>query len=94
MLIPRFSLRWLLTATAVCGVVAYVLSQAVMGKAWGIAASVACGALLLTAAIHAMVFVVAWSVASLGTGQRRSRPTSPFALHVTPPQLLPPQDPE
>ena len=49
MLIPRFSLRWLLAATAVCGVLAYVLSQAVMGQAWGIAVSVACGALLLTA---------------------------------------------
>ena len=94
MLIPRFSLRWLLAATTVCGVLAYVLSQAVAGQAWGIAVSVACGTLLLTAVVHAVVFVMAWSVASLGTGARRSRATSPFAMHVTPPQLLPPQDPE
>src|SRR5688572_30365879 len=45
MLIPRFSLRWLLAVMTICGVLAYIVSQAVMGRPWGIAVSVALGAL-------------------------------------------------
>jgi hypothetical protein len=92
MLLPRFSLRWLLAATTVCGVLAYVLAQAVRGQAWGIAMSVAAGALVLTAAFYAVVFVIAWGAAAVGTGMRKKRATSPFAMHVAPPQILPPQE--
>jgi hypothetical protein len=94
MLIPRFSVRWLLAATAVCSVLAYVVAQAVMGQAWGIAASVACGALLLTFLVYVAVFVVAWGIAFLGASRRGRQATSPFAAHVPPPQILPPQDPD
>ena len=94
MLIPRFSLRWLLAAMAVCGVLAFILAQAVRGQAWGIALAVAGGSLIVNALVFAGVFIVAWSIASLGSGARRKRATSPFATHVTPPQILPPQDTE
>jgi hypothetical protein len=93
MLIPRFSLKWLLALMTVSGVVAYVLAQAVSGKAWGVGVSVACGALVLTGLVHAVVFVLAHAVAQIG-GSRQSRATSPFATHVAPPQILPPQDPD
>jgi hypothetical protein len=93
MLLPRFSLRWLLAATTLCGIVAFVLAQAVRGDAWGIAVAVACGALLMTALVFASVFIVAWSIASVGTGVRKARATSPFATHTPPPQILPPHDP-
>lgn len=94
MFLPRFSLRWLLAVVTACGFLAYLLSQAVMGQAWGIAVSVALGAFALTAIMHAMVFVLAWGFASVGAGVRKSRASSPFAVHVAPPQILPPQDPD
>lgn len=94
MLIPRFSLRWLLAATTICGLLAYVVAQAVRGEAWGIAVSVVGGAVIMTAVVFAMVFIVAWSIAAMAMRARKSRATSPFATHVAPPQILPPIDPE
>jgi hypothetical protein len=94
MIIPRFSLRWLLGVTTLCALLAYVLAQAIRGQAWGIAISVTVGALLFTSLVHAVVFLLAWGIASAGTGIRRTRATSPFATHVAPPQILPPVDPE
>jgi hypothetical protein len=93
MLIPRFSLRWLLAAMTVCGVLAYLLAQAIMGESWGIAISVALGSLLITAVIHVVVFVVAWGLGSMGQETRKKRAASPFATHTPPPQILPPSDP-
>lgn len=93
MLIPRFTLRWMLATTAVCGLLAFVLSQAVAGRPWGIAISVAIGALFFTAVIYAMVFLASWGIAFLGLRARKRRAMSPFATHTAPPQILPPQDP-
>lgn len=94
MLIPRFSIRWLLAATAVCGLFAYGAAEAVRGQAWGIAVSITCGALVLTSVVFALTFVVSWSIARTATRARRSRATSPFASHVAPPQILLPDDPD
>jgi hypothetical protein len=92
MLIPRFSLRWLLAVMTLCGLLAYVVSQAVMGKAWGIAFSVAIGALLVTAIVYALVFILAWGIASIVSGSRKRRASSPFATDTAPPQIVPPQE--
>jgi hypothetical protein len=68
MIIPRYSLRWLLALTAVCGVLSLILSYAFQGSEWAIGASVGLASLLMVAAIHAAAFSVAWLLTQFGYG--------------------------
>lgn len=93
MLIPRFSLKRLLIAVTVSGVMAYVLAQAVRGSAWGIAVSVALATLVATAGLYAVTFLLAWGISRVGVRARKRHAASPFATHTPPPQILKPRDP-
>jgi hypothetical protein len=92
MLIPRFSVRWLLVVTAVSAVVALIVSQAMAGHVWAIALSATLGAAAAMFAIQSAVFLLAWSMAAAWRARRRPEPSSPFAAHTVPPQLLPPPE--
>jgi hypothetical protein len=76
MLIPQFSLRWLLAFTAVCAVVFSIAGLAIRGHGWAIGVSVAVGALAVTMLVHAAVFGLVWLFSLISTG--RSRGSSPF----------------
>ena len=60
MIIPRYSLRWLLALLTVCGVLSLVLSYAFQGHAWAIGMILGLGSLVVVIALHAVAFSVAW----------------------------------
>jgi hypothetical protein len=63
MLIPRFSLRWLLGLITLSAGVSVVLAQAVRGQSWAIGVSAALLCLIVLALLQAGTFLVAWLVA-------------------------------
>jgi type VI protein secretion system component VasK len=60
MLIPRFSIRWLLWLTTFSAAVSLVLSFAVRGKAWALATAAGLWVLVITAMLYAAAFLAAW----------------------------------
>ena len=58
MLIPQFSLRSILAATAVCGFVSLIGAAAVRGAPWAAAVVIAIAALGLILVVHALMFFV------------------------------------
>jgi hypothetical protein len=90
MLIPQFSLRWMLAATSVLAVVFLVFAQAVRGSSWAVGVSVATLLLAGTMLVHGLLFFLVWLFSLIGERrqQRRQagtlasvqhRATSPFA---------------
>ena len=92
MLIPRFSLRWLLLLTTLSGLFFFVVARAVAGNPWAIALAVALSATLGTFVLHAIVFGLAWTMAvSWRFAVARKTSSSPFATSAPPPQVIPPE---
>jgi hypothetical protein len=83
MLIPRFSLRWLLLVMTLCAGLSLILSQAIRGHAWAIGASAALGSLAVVSLLHVLAFSGAWSASqfeALAFSSAWLRPAvSPFA---------------
>ena len=98
MIIPRYSLRWLLALITVCGCLSLVLSYAFQGHAWAIGFAAGLGSLAAIAGLHAAAFSVAWLLSQLayiaGGSKSAGGGQSPFAGGGSP--LAPPQagDPE
>jgi len=63
MLIPRFSLRWLLGLITLSAGVSVVLAQAVRGQSWAIGVAAALLCLVVLALLQAGTFLVAWFAA-------------------------------
>ncbi|MCI0359443.1 MAG: hypothetical protein L0211_13280 [Planctomycetaceae bacterium] len=99
MIIPRYSLRWLLALLTVCGCLSLVLSYAFQGHAWAIGSILGLGSLIVVVALHAVAFSIAWLLTQFyymaaGNSPSKSSGQSPFASGGSP--LAPPQmgDPE
>jgi hypothetical protein len=84
MLIPRYSLRWLLGLTTFSAGVSLVLSYAVRGHAWAIGITSALWSLVIVGLFYIAAFLVAWLIAQFIIIGRRGAPrgagASPFAL--------------
>lgn len=94
MIMPQFSLRTLLAATAVAGGLSLVGAFAYQGAGWALGVVAAVAGLALTF----FLFIMSWGVA-IGVGgvrhlmTRRERPAeSPFAQHKAAPQVLEPRE--
>jgi uncharacterized oligopeptide transporter (OPT) family protein len=86
MLIPRYSLRWMLGVTACCALISTVLSFALRGQPWALGLSLALGVLIGCFLVYGVVFVVAYQLANLLRVSRRAPLTgSPFASENQPP---------
>jgi hypothetical protein len=81
MLIPQFSLRWLLALTALCAGVSLVLSFAIRGQTWAIGAAAALGGVASLAALYVVAFLSAWLISQITAGLfgRTPQGQSPFA---------------
>jgi asparagine N-glycosylation enzyme membrane subunit Stt3 len=91
MLLPRYSLRWLLGLMTACSVLFLVMARAYEGKQWAIAVSVAIGSLVVVAIVQGLVFLLGLLSAVVANSFRaRPRPQSPFAGAAPPPQIIPP----
>lgn len=78
MLIPQFSLRWLLAVTTVAAVVFSIVALGVRGHYWAAAVSVALLALAILLGIYGLMFAAVWAF-SVATARRRNRRAgSPF----------------
>lgn len=82
MLIPQYSIRWLLMLTAACATAFSVFGLAVRGSHWAQGVSIAVVSLVVVLLIHALVFTLVWAF-SLVISQSGRRPSgfgrSPFA---------------
>ena len=94
MLIPRFTLGWLFSATTVLAVFFLVVTLAVEGQPWAVGVSVALSSLVVIALIHALMFALIWPITEHRRRVARVRqPDSPFATDAPPPQIVPPNEP-
>jgi hypothetical protein len=94
-LIPRFTLRWLLGLIVVAAGISLILAQTRNNQAWALAIVIAMQSVLLVFGIYAWFFAMAWFVALLR--RNIARPpvaSSPFASAGPPAQLVPPRQPE
>jgi hypothetical protein len=81
MLIPQFSIRWLLALTTVCAVIFSIVGLAVRGHAWAAGVSVGIGAVVVLALVYGSLFALVWmfSLVTAPLGGRRGRSEmSPF----------------
>ena len=85
MLIPRFSIRWLLGLTTLCAGLSLVLSYAVRGDAWALGVFAGLGSLLVLAVLYAAAFAAAWMTSrGFGAIHERASEKSPFAEPIGP----------
>jgi hypothetical protein len=95
MLIPRFTLRWLLLLTTFCGFFFFIVAFAARGQAWAVAVTLAGVGLVAAFLCYGVFFGLAYIIASLIGLTRSPVPGgTPFATAEPPPQLLPPEEPE
>jgi len=87
MLIPRYSLRWLLGLTTFSAGVSLILSYAIRGHAWAIGVASGLWSLVIVALFYVAAFLAAWLVAQVVTvarkEQRGGAGGSPFAANKT-----------
>ena len=93
MLIPRFSVRWLMLLTTVCAVFFLVMRYAALGRFWAIGLVATVSTLVLAMVVYGLLFSLAFVLAGLLRMVRPSSPpASPFATDSLPPQVIPPRD--
>jgi len=79
MLIPQYSIRWLLAVTAVCAGIFSILALGVRGSRWAAGVSVALGSLVILMAVYVLWFALVWAVAAVVPRLARRRfAASPF----------------
>jgi hypothetical protein len=84
MLIPRYSLRWLLVLITAAAAVSLVLSYAFppRNRDWAIGIAAALGCLVLLMVMYAVTFLAAWAISQIESAISKTRGgegTSPFA---------------
>ena len=72
MLIPQYSLRWLLGATTVCAMACSVFAMALRGSLLAAAVSMAIVALVAIELVHVLLFLLVWLV-SLALSPRKPK---------------------
>jgi len=77
MLIPQFSLRWLLGASTAVVVVCALVAWGMTGQLWALAISLGLAALAILMLVYASLFAVIWALAAVFS-RRASRGQSPF----------------
>jgi len=63
MLIPQYTIRWLLGVTTACAGVFSILALGVRGVVWAAAVSIALGSLVILMLLYALLFALIWGVA-------------------------------
>ena len=93
MLIPRYSLRWLLALITVSAAISFVLSFAFRGRDWAIGIAAGLGSLAILMALFVVAFLAAWALAQIErAASRGGEGTSPFAGNPPASPFGPPAD--
>lgn len=93
MLIPRYSLRWLLALITVSAGISLVLSFAIRGRDWAIGVAAGLGCLAILMALYVLTFLAAWAVSQIESAignTRGGKGASPFAVNPPPSPFGPP----
>jgi hypothetical protein len=77
-LIPQFSLRWMLGLTTACAFLFAVFGMAARGHAWAIAISIGFASVALMAVVYALLFACTALAASILTRRAKDEGVSPF----------------
>ncbi|MGO8748239.1 MAG: hypothetical protein ACLQNE_19865 [Thermoguttaceae bacterium] len=77
MLIPQYTIRWLMALTAVCAGIFSIVAMGIRGHTWAACLSVAMTAAVILALTYAGLFVLVW-LFSLVAGIFGRRERSPF----------------
>lgn len=95
MLIPRFSLLWLLALVTVSAGVSFVLAYAYRGHEWALGATAGMGGVVLLFLLYILTFLAAWVVsqveAAVFKGSSAGEGGSPFAGSPPPSPLGAPE---
>jgi hypothetical protein len=84
MLAPKFSLRWMFAASAVCAVFVLIVSWGVQGSHWATGVSTVVFMLALAIASYAVWFGLAWLVATAAATLQRRRSSDDTTSSQTP----------
>ncbi|MFP6693990.1 MAG: hypothetical protein VB875_13285 [Pirellulales bacterium] len=60
MLLPRFTIRWILGLTLVCALLLLILRASIAGSAWATGVSAAIGFVIVTLLVHGLCFGLLW----------------------------------
>lgn len=91
MLLPRFSIRWMLLFTTVLGGLFVVVRQATLGSSWAMALSATFALSAVIFLFYGVIFLLAYGLASLTrTLNPPQKPVNPFVIEGQyPPQDVP-----
>ena len=91
LLIPHFSIRWMLVLTSVAGVMAVVVRQAYLQKTWAIALTAIMALVASIFLAYGAMFVLAYFLAKATRSLNRvEKPSNPFVVEGQyPPQMIP-----
>lgn len=91
MLLPRFSIRWILTLTAVSGVLFVIVRQALLAKTWAIACSAIMAFVIAIFLMYGGMFLLAyWLAKATRMLNPEAKPSNPFIVEGQyPPQQIP-----
>jgi len=92
--LPRVSFRLMMTIVTAVAALAMGIRLALLGSPLAMGMVYAFATLLLTLAVFAALFLIAWVPAVLGRDELEDiHLGSPFSIDQLPPQVLPPRDP-
>jgi hypothetical protein len=80
MLIPQYTIRWLLGLTTVCAVICSIFALALRGSSAAAAVSIAILALVVVALVHIALFALVWAFSAIFPPRVRvvTPPSCPF----------------
>lgn len=91
MLIPRFSIRWILIVTTLCAVLALVVARADRGSDAAMAIVIAVATAATALSLFGILFLVCLGLSRVTRLARPAPPgRSPFATDSLPPQVITP----
>ncbi len=94
MLIPRFSIRWILAFTVACAVVSFIVAHSIDGNHWAMAVTAALAVIVGCFLLFAVTFLMAYGLTRFTRFvQPPEGPKSPFASQDQLPRQLVPRNP-
>lgn len=94
MLIPRFSIRWMMAIMVVFALIFVVAKFAMTGSIWALSILAAVFAGVILMVIFALMFLAVSLVVKVLPVRSRTKTESPFAADRLPPQVIPSRDAE
>ncbi len=77
MLLPRFTIRWILGFTLVCALLLLILRASITGGAWATGVSAAIGFVIVTLLVHGLCFGLLWLASQVFVRPQDARRQTP-----------------